>query len=177
MMMMRTSAEGATTTHHYNNGSFGEETKPLPTSSRPMDETVSDRGIKLKHNKSTRRTTTTTNEQDRNGPVNVSSVSSCSGKQNKRGHLVLLVTVVIIFVVNLPSVAGHLMTSPSGSGGPGSFKYSTNVVKTKYGPLRGIVLRSHPVVEAYLGVPYATPPVGSLRLVEGFYWNTFLWMV
>lgn len=168
MMMMRTSAEGATTTHHNNNGTVGEQTRPLPTSSRPIDESVSDRGIKLKHYKSTRRTTTTTNEQDRNGPVNVSSVS-CSGKQNKRGHLVLLVTVVIIFVVNLPSVAGHLMTSPLGSGGPGSFKYSTNVVKTKYGPLRGIVLRSHPVVEAYLGVPYATPPVGSLRLVEGFY--------
>lgn len=42
-------------------------------------------------------------------------------------------------------------------------KYSANVVKTKYGPLRGIIVRTHPTVEAYLGVPYATPPVGSLR--------------
>lgn len=44
-----------------------------------------------------------------------------------------------------------------------TMKYSTNVVKTKYGQLRGIVVRSNPTVEAYLGVPYATPPVGSLR--------------
>lgn len=44
-----------------------------------------------------------------------------------------------------------------------NLKYSTNIVKTKYGPLRGIVFRSNPTVEAYLGVPYATPPVGSLR--------------
>lgn len=90
----------------------------------------------------------------------------------KRRQLVLLLTVVIIFVVNLPSVScltassassSSSSSSSSGPGGPGSFKYSTNVVKTKYGTLRGIVLRSHPVVEAYLGVPYATPPVGSLR--------------
>lgn len=42
-------------------------------------------------------------------------------------------------------------------------KYSTRVVRTKYGTLRGIVVHSHPQVEAYLGVPYATPPLGSLR--------------
>lgn len=35
-----------------------------------------------------------------------------------------------------------------------NLKYSTNVVKTKYGLLRGIVLRSNPTVEGYLGVPY-----------------------
>lgn len=35
-----------------------------------------------------------------------------------------------------------------------NLKYSTNVVKTKYGPLRGIILRSTPTVEGYLGVPY-----------------------
>lgn len=44
-----------------------------------------------------------------------------------------------------------------------NMKYSTNVVNTKYGQLRGIVVRSNPTVEAYLGVPYASPPVGSLR--------------
>lgn len=44
-----------------------------------------------------------------------------------------------------------------------TMKYSSNVVKTKYGELRGIVVRNNPTVEAYLGVPYATPPVGSLR--------------
>lgn len=44
-----------------------------------------------------------------------------------------------------------------------TMKYSSNVVRTKYGELRGIVVRNNPTVEAYLGVPYATPPVGSLR--------------
>lgn len=42
-------------------------------------------------------------------------------------------------------------------------KYSTRVVRTKYGPLRGVMIHIHPPVEAFLGVPYATPPVGSLR--------------
>ncbi|KAI5705400.1 neuroligin-4, Y-linked-like [Diaphorina citri] len=41
-------------------------------------------------------------------------------------------------------------------------KYSTRVARTKYGPLRGILIQNPPV-EAYLGVPYATPPLGSLR--------------
>lgn len=44
-----------------------------------------------------------------------------------------------------------------------NIKYSTNTVKTKYGLLRGIMVRTNPSVEAFLGVPYATPPVGSLR--------------
>lgn len=43
-------------------------------------------------------------------------------------------------------------------------KYSTRVVRTKYGPLRGLVLSTQPSpVEAFLGVPYASPPVGALR--------------
>lgn len=42
-------------------------------------------------------------------------------------------------------------------------KYSTRVVRTKYGPLRGVIVQAHPPVEAFLGVPYATPPLGSLR--------------
>lgn len=43
----------------------------------------------------------------------------------------------------------------------------SNTVKTKYGLLRGIVVRSSPLVEAFLGIPYASPPVGSLRWVSG----------
>ncbi|XP_046412714.1 neuroligin-1 isoform X1 [Neodiprion lecontei] len=41
-------------------------------------------------------------------------------------------------------------------------KYGTRVVRTRYGALRGIVARVA-AVEAYLGVPYATPPAGALR--------------
>ncbi|KAL7742048.1 hypothetical protein ACLKA6_018296 [Drosophila palustris] len=44
-------------------------------------------------------------------------------------------------------------------------KLSNSTVKTKYGLLRGIVVRSTPVVEAFLGIPYASPPVGSLRFM------------
>lgn len=47
-------------------------------------------------------------------------------------------------------------------------KYSTRVVRTKYGPLRGIIVHAHPPVEAFLGVPYATPPLGSLRCVTNY---------
>ncbi|KAF2892902.1 hypothetical protein ILUMI_13271, partial [Ignelater luminosus] len=51
-------------------------------------------------------------------------------------------------------------------------KYSTRVVKTKYGALRGVIVHSHPPVEAFLGVPYATPPVGSLRIeVDWMLWS------
>ncbi|XP_063993717.1 neuroligin-1-like [Diachasmimorpha longicaudata] len=46
-------------------------------------------------------------------------------------------------------------------------KYSTRQVKTRYGTLRGIVARSAigEGVEVYLGVPYATPPLGALRFM------------
>lgn len=44
----------------------------------------------------------------------------------------------------------------------GGQKYSTRVVRTRYGTLRGIVARTS-TVEVYCGVPYATPPLGSLR--------------
>jgi hypothetical protein len=43
-------------------------------------------------------------------------------------------------------------------------KRSTRVVETKYGPLQGIYIQNLQV-EAYLGVPYATPPLESLRFM------------
>ncbi|GAB0098540.1 hypothetical protein DMENIID0001_142830 [Sergentomyia squamirostris] len=59
--------------------------------------------------------------------------------------------VLLIVLLTVASASSH------------TIKYSTNVVKTKYGPLRGIVVRTNPPVELYAGVPYASPPVGSLR--------------
>lgn len=74
---------------------------------------------------------------------------------------------VFIVVVSFLCVAWmFLAVSVCGEQSWGSIpvhKYSTRVVRTKYGPLRGIILHGHPPVEAFLGVPYATPPVGSLR--------------
>lgn len=48
------------------------------------------------------------------------------------------------------------------------FKISSRIVQTKYGKLQGIVLamdehRYLSPLEVFLGVPYATPPVGSNR--------------
>lgn len=43
-------------------------------------------------------------------------------------------------------------------------KYSNRIVRTKYGPLQGIAIQNLQV-EAFLGVPYATPPLESLRFM------------
>ncbi|CAB3363231.1 Hypothetical predicted protein [Cloeon dipterum] len=73
------------------------------------------------------------------------------------------------------SGAGGGGSGPGGGGGDGSAgagaaggRYSTRLVRTRYGPLRGIITlttraRAPREVEAFLGVPYATPPVASLR--------------
>ncbi|XP_053666606.1 uncharacterized protein LOC128715716 [Anopheles marshallii] len=62
----------------------------------------------------------------------------------------------------LPSGVAGTGTGPAGS--LNNITYSNTLVKTKYGPLRGIVFRTVPVVvEGFLGVPYASPPIGSLR--------------
>lgn len=50
------------------------------------------------------------------------------------------------------------------------FKISSKIVQTKYGKLQGIILamdehRYLSPLEVFLGVPYATPPVGSNRQV------------
>ncbi|KFB53171.1 AGAP002090-PA-like protein [Anopheles sinensis] len=53
----------------------------------------------------------------------------------------------------------------AGSAALTNITYSNSVVKTKYGPLRGIVFRASPVVvEGFLGVPYASPPIGSFKV-------------
>ncbi|XP_044750776.1 neuroligin-1-like [Coccinella septempunctata] len=72
--------------------------------------------------------------------------SSCSFSSSFR---ILVVLAIVLFVEVNTSLLVH--------------KYSTRVVETKYGPLRGVMIHIHPPVEAFLGVPYATPPVGSLR--------------
>lgn len=51
------------------------------------------------------------------------------------------------------------------------FKISSRIVQTKYGKLQGFVLamdehRYLSPLEVFLGVPYATPPVGSNRYVD-----------
>lgn len=85
-------------------------------------------------------------------------VKTCSHNPSKKSSLMkfhwahlLITTLLTCASMCIPKATAHTM------------KYSSNVVKTKYGELRGIVVRNNPTVEAYLGVPYATPPTGSLR--------------
>ncbi|KAM7352957.1 neuroligin 2 [Cochliomyia hominivorax] len=74
----------------------------------------------------------------------------------------LLVFSRTLIILILLSSLWHTSEGFHGSG----VKLSTNTVKTKYGLVRGIVVRSSPsLVEAYLGIPYASPPVGSLRFM------------
>ncbi|KOX75164.1 Neuroligin-2 [Melipona quadrifasciata] len=65
-------------------------------------------------------------------------------------------------VVFLGLLCGH-WCSGGAEALAGSQKYSTRTIRTRYGTLRGVEDRSSTSVETYYGVPYATPPVGSLR--------------
>jgi hypothetical protein len=85
-------------------------------------------------------------------------------KYNPQNNKFWQIVIITIFMICTP-----IITASSVHNGNNNMKYSTDVVKTKYGPLRGIMLRANPPVEAFLGVPYATPPLGSLRWVNILY--------
>lgn len=79
---------------------------------------------------------------------------------------------LIVGALKVSGAGGGTATSNGGVVGGGSLaagsRYSTRLVRTRYGPLRGIITlttraRAPREVEAFLGVPYATPPVASLR--------------
>ncbi|XP_055837104.1 uncharacterized protein LOC129905603 [Episyrphus balteatus] len=73
----------------------------------------------------------------------------------------------ILFRIIVLLISTTLLTPVSSTATPfhTNSKYGTNTIKTKYGLLRGIVVRSSPLVEAFLGIPYASPPIGSLRFM------------
>ncbi|KAK3910656.1 Neuroligin-1 [Frankliniella fusca] len=71
----------------------------------------------------------------------------------------VLAGAVVVVLVLLASCCGP--ASSSSSGLPVR-KISTRLARTKYGLLRGVILQQQ-AVEAFLGVPYATAPLGSLR--------------
>lgn len=68
----------------------------------------------------------------------------CSNDSVK-SHLNAILFLIILCIPLLTTAAASSVHN---------LKYSTNVVKTKYGPIRGIVMRQNPTVEGYLGVPY-----------------------
>lgn len=69
-----------------------------------------------------------------------------SSNDSVKSHLNAILFLIILCI--------PLLTTAATASSVHNLKYSTNVVKTKYGPLRGIVLRQNPTVEGYLGVPY-----------------------
>jgi Carboxylesterase family len=74
---------------------------------------------------------------------------------------------LIVGALKVSGAGGGTADANGGGVGAGS-RYSTRLVRTRYGPLRGIITlttraRAPREVEAFLGVPYATPPVASLR--------------
>ena len=80
---------------------------------------------------------------------------------------------VLALVLTQLGPAGTSSPGSTSGGGGGGQKYSVRQVHTRYGTLRGIVSRiagsgagaSETSVEVYLGVPYATPPLGALRFM------------
>lgn len=64
------------------------------------------------------------------------------------------------------------------STGPDGSKLTSRIVHTKYGSVSGVIMhlegRHLDPVEAFRGIPYASPPIGSLRFmppVTGALWS------
>lgn len=93
------------------------------------------------------------------GSTEATFIGLCCRQSNKKSSILLMKIHIFLLITTLLTCASLCITRATAH----TMKYSSNVVKTKYGELRGIVVRNNPTVEAYLGVPYATPPVGSLR--------------
>jgi carboxylesterase type B len=81
-------------------------------------------------------------------------------------------SIIFLCLVSQPELLWS-STAPTGSGR----QWSTRVVNTKLGAVRGLIFQpkgGYDGVEVFYGLPYATPPVGSLRLmppVSGSPWS------
>ncbi|KAH7965148.1 hypothetical protein HPB49_004284 [Dermacentor silvarum] len=76
-------------------------------------------------------------------------------------------TCLVVSLLVLASTAGAADATPTSTSRP-----SPRVVRTKYGQLRGKIITlgsrfgTHlPPVEAFMGVPYVSPPLGTLRFM------------
>ncbi|KAH8411906.1 hypothetical protein KR222_002111 [Zaprionus bogoriensis] len=116
------------------------------------------RFLKILAMPTTTTTTTTDNCNNKRSNNNNNSNNNVSSQRRLSPFPVLpLLQALLLLSCHWPQCAG--MHSGSGA------KASNSTVKTKYGLLRGIVVRTAPHVEAFLGIPYASPPVGSLRFM------------
>jgi len=84
-----------------------------------------------------------------------------------------------MMVQSLVLILVCLLTQPElmSSSMPPGRQWSTRVVNTKFGAARGLLFQpkgGYEGVEVFLGLPYASPPVGSLRFmppVSGSPWS------
>uniref|UniRef100_T1KIY2 Carboxylesterase type B domain-containing protein n=1 Tax=Tetranychus urticae TaxID=32264 RepID=T1KIY2_TETUR len=93
--------------------------------------------------------------------------------EHVRARILSLLIVFTLFNPLCQGVSGSTMKQSSDR------RYSSRIVSTKYGTLRGFIVNlsgkiNLQPVEVFLGVPYASPPVGKLRFmppVTPAHWN------
>lgn len=95
--------------------------------------------------------------------------------------IMLIAVIVILLPMLMPiSSGGSGGNSNNGAGGAGAdgAKMTSRIIHTKYGSVSGVIVhlegRHLDPVEAFRGIPYASPPVGSLRFmppVTGALWS------
>lgn len=93
--------------------------------------------------------------------TNVRQLKIERNKQVTVANNLKLLMFLVLLVTNSASANGY-------SGGGKNSMLRTRIIGTRYGKLQGVILpmdqhKFLKPVEAYLGVPYATPPTGSNR--------------
>lgn len=95
----------------------------------------------------------------------------------------MLIFVIVILPVLMPMSSGGSGGNNNNNGagsstGPDGAKLTSRIVHTKYGSVSGVIMhlegRHLDPVEAFRGIPYASPPTGSLRFmppVTGALWS------
>lgn len=89
---------------------------------------------------------------------------SCKKSSLMKIHIFLLIT-LLICASTITSSAAHTM------------KYSSNTVKTKYGELRGIVVRNNPTVEAFLGKAVQFTLLNELNFKRNSFLKQFIFII
>lgn len=99
----------------------------------------------------------------------------------------MLIFAIVLLPILLPMSSGGGSSSNGGNNanngagsatGPDGNKLTSRIVHTKYGSVSGVIVhlegRHLDPVEAFRGIPYASPPIGSLRFmppVTGALWS------
>ncbi|KAG6442969.1 hypothetical protein O3G_MSEX002589 [Manduca sexta] len=86
--------------------------------------------------------------------------------------------ILVVYFITLPALTSKVVSGETPMDEKTQTFISSRVVRTKYGDIRGFIVtpesRYLEPVEVFRGVPYASPPVGSLRFmppVSGAQWS------